>query len=156
VLLPKAQSFSKACNCNYKLRRMNAVDRILAVLSGQERAPPSRFLTLTSVQSEDFAIICSALEHSKYAGGLHISRSCCIGDAGAVALGKALTKNKALESLELPGCRILHTTPTEHDPGIVKNIKHFHNNLCTTSSLSGILAQGMTSTLTDSKHFLRH
>ncbi len=100
---------------------MTALDEVLAVLGGSLPAPPSKFLSVNCPLSvEELASLCTILERSEYTGGIRLGSYCQIGDKGAEALARAVSKNRALDSLELPG----------------KNVARFAVVSCTFSSLS--------------------
>lgn len=83
---------------------MTTLDEALAVLGGSCPAPPSKFLSVNCpLTGEELASLCTTLEESEYTGGIRLGSSCQVGDEGAQALANALSKNRALDSLELPG-----------------------------------------------------
>ena len=83
---------------------MTALDEVIAVLGGSCPTPPSKFLSVNCpLSDEELASLCTILEWSEYTGGIRLGSKCQIGDKGAQAISMALTKNKALDSLELPG-----------------------------------------------------
>lgn len=87
-----------------RVLKMSDLSQVVAVLCGSCTAPPSNFLSLNCLASEEeLTSVCSALKTSNFTGGLRLGVSCNVGDRGAAALAAALTVNQALESLELPG-----------------------------------------------------